>query len=213
MYICTCAGLDCFYFSFQGLFISMNSSTQIPERRARILQATLDMLVEHGISHITHRKIAQAAEVSLGSMTYYFSGIDSLIREAFTQFTGQVSAQFRLMLQQANTQEQACEAVADMICGGTMTNPYNMQIMFQLYACANCHPELKKIMQEWMIFSQQSLGLFFDPLTAKGIDAFIEGMTLHFVTDKQPLTRSEVLMFVRRIAGVMADDSGKHKIR
>jgi len=180
----------------------MNASTQVPERRARILQATLDMLVEHGISQITHRKIAQAAEVSLGSMTYYFSGIDSLIREAFSQFTEQVSALFRFNLQQATTREEACEVIADMICGGPLITPYNMQVMLQLYACANCHPELKKIMQEWMICSQQSLGLFFDPLTAKGIDAYIEGMTLHYVTDKQPLTRDEVLMFVRRIAGV-----------
>lgn len=181
----------------------MNSSTPIPERRARILQATLDMLVEHGISHITHRKIAQAADVSLGSMTYYFTGIDSLIREAFTQFTCQMSAQFRLSLQQATTPDNACEAIADMICGGTMTTPYNMQVMYQLYACANCHPELKKIMQEWMIRSQQSLALFFDPLTTRGLDAFIEGMTLHFVTDEQPLSREQVLVIVKRIAGVV----------
>lgn len=202
VYICTCHGLDCFHFSYQDFFISMNSSTQIPERRARILQATLDMLVEHGISHITHRKIAQAAEVSLGSMTYYFTGIDSLIREAFAQFTFQMSAQFRLSMQEANNVDKACEAIADMICGGTMTTPYNMQVMFQLYACANCHPELKKIMQEWMTRSQQSLALFFDPLTAKGLDAFIEGMTLHYVTDEQPLNREQVLVIVKRITGV-----------
>ncbi len=180
----------------------MNASTQIPERRARILQATLEMLVEYGISHITHRKIAQAAEVSLGSMTYYFKGIDALICEAFRQFTEQVSAQFRLNLQQATTREEACEVIADMICGGTLIAPYNMQVMFQLYACANYHPELKKILQEWMICSQQSLGLFFDPLTAKGINAYIEGMTLHYVTDEQPLIRDEVLMFVKRMTGI-----------
>lgn len=133
MYICTFVGINCFQFLFQDFFISINVFTQVPERRTRILQV---MLVEHGIRHITHRKIAQAAEVSLGSMTYYFSGIDSLIRDAFAQFTAQVSALFRLSLQQANPPEQACEAIADMICGGTLSTPYNMQVMFQLYACA-----------------------------------------------------------------------------
>ena len=177
------------------------SSPPLPDRRTRILQATLDMLVEHGISHITHRKIAQAAKVSLGSMTYYFSGIDALICEAFEQFTSQMSEQFRLSLQQADNQEKACEAIADMICGGTLTTPYNMQVMYQLYAGANCRPELKKIMQGWMAHSQQSLSLFFDPLTTRGVDAFIEGMTLHYVTDVQPLKRDQVLVMVKRLAG------------
>jgi len=181
--------------------MSFNAPSAIPDRRTRILQATLDMLVEHGISHITHRKIAQAAEVSLGSMTYYFSGIDSLIREAFEQFTLQMSEQFRLSLEQANNRDKACEAIADMICGGTLTTPYNMQVMYQLYACANCHPQLKQIMQQWMTRSQQSLSLFFDPLTARGLDAFIEGMTLHCVTDEQPLKRSQVLVMIKRLVG------------
>lgn len=178
-----------------------HTPSQIPERRARILQATLDMLVEHGISHITHRKIAQAAGVSLGSMTYYFTGIDSLIREAFEQFTYHMSEQFRLSLQQANNRDKACEAIADMICGSILTTPYNMQVIYQLYACANCHPQLKSIMQGWMARSQHSLSLFFDPLTARGLDAFIEGMTLHYVTDEQPLKRDQVLVIIKRLVG------------
>lgn len=172
------------------------------ERRARILQATLDMLVEHGISNITHRKIARAADVSLGSMTYYFTGIDALIREAFEQFTYQMSEQFHLSLLQADNHDKACEAIADMISGGVLASPYNMQVMFQLYACASCRPELKKIMQDWMARSQHSLSLFFDPLTVRGLDAFIEGMTLHCVTDTQPLSRDQVLVIIKRLVNV-----------
>ncbi|MEN1341907.1 TetR family transcriptional regulator, partial [Pseudomonas aeruginosa] len=33
------------------------------------------------------------------------------------------------------------------------------------------------------------------------LDAFIEGMTLHFVTDRKPLSREEILRMVERIAG------------
>ncbi|MDI5303821.1 hypothetical protein MJN76_30970, partial [Salmonella enterica subsp. enterica serovar Anatum] len=32
-------------------------------------------------------------------------------------------------------------------------------------------------------------------------DAFIEGMTLHFVTDRTPLAREAILQMVKRIAG------------
>jgi len=56
------------------------------------------------------------------------------------------------------------------------------------------------VMQNWMLRSQQTLEQWFDPVTARALDAFIEGMTLHFVTDKKPLQREDILMMVERIA-------------
>lgn len=52
-----------------------------PQRRERILQATLDTIAAHGVHAVTHRKIATCANVPLGSLTYYFSGIEALIEE------------------------------------------------------------------------------------------------------------------------------------
>ena len=49
--------------------------------------------------------------------------------------------------------------------------------------------------------SQQTLEQWFDPATARALDAFIEGMTLHFATDRQPLAREEIRKMVGRIAG------------
>jgi DNA-binding transcriptional regulator YbjK len=170
-----------------------------PARRKLILQATLDMLVEHGISHITHRKIAEAADVSLGSMTYYFDGIESLLSEAFTQFALGMSQDYRARLEQAKNAEQACEAVVDIICGETFATAYNLQVMYQLYAYANRNPALKTIMQDWMCRSQQALETFFDPITARTLDAFIEGMTLHYVTDREPLGREDLTRMVAKI--------------
>lgn len=172
-----------------------------PDRRSRILHATLDMLVEHGISHITHRKIAEAAGVSLGSMTYYFDGIESLLSEAFTQFAHQMSDDYRCRIEQARNSDEACEAIVDMICGEKVATSYNLQVMYQLYAYANRNPELKIIMQDWMCRSQQALEAFFDPITARMLDAFIEGMTLHYVTDRNPLSRDDLSRMLAKIAG------------
>ncbi|RKQ39642.1 TetR/AcrR family transcriptional regulator [Enterobacter sp. R1(2018)] len=170
-----------------------------PDRRARILQATLDMLVEHGVSHITHRKIAEAAGVSLGSMTYYFDGIDSLLSEAFTQFALGMSESYRARLEGAKNAEEACEVIVDMICGEEIATSYNLQVMYQLYAYANRTPPLKTIMQDWMKRSQQALEAFFDPITARTLDAFIEGMTLHYVTDREPMSREDLTRMVAKI--------------
>ncbi|MFD6726091.1 TetR family transcriptional regulator, partial [Streptomyces sp. NPDC060131] len=42
-----------------------------PQRRERILAATLDLIAEEGIARVSHRRIAQRAGVPLGSMTYH----------------------------------------------------------------------------------------------------------------------------------------------
>ncbi len=148
---------------------------------------------------LAHRKIAAAAGVSLGSMTYYFDGIDSLLNEAFTQFALEMSDGYRARLEQANNADEACEAVVDMICGETIATPYNLQVMYQLYAYANRTPSLKTIMQDWMCRSQQTLETFFDPITARTLDAFIEGMTLHYVTDREPMSREDLTRMVAKI--------------
>ena len=44
-----------------------------PQRREKIIQATLEAVKLYGIHAVTHRKIATLAGVPLGSMTYYFS--------------------------------------------------------------------------------------------------------------------------------------------
>ena len=74
---------------------SMARRPNDPQRRERILQATLDTIAIHGIHAVTHRKIATCAGVPLGSLTYYFSGIEALVEEAFSLFTGQMSAQYQ----------------------------------------------------------------------------------------------------------------------
>ena len=172
-----------------------------PNRREKILQATLDTIAEHGIHAVTHRKIASCAGVPLGSMTYYFDGKESLLEEAFTWFTRQMSQQYRDYFAGVSDPEMACESITTLIHSSEVTTPHNMELMYQLYAFCSSQPALKTVMQGWMLRSQQTLEYWFEPATARGLDAFIEGMTLHFVTDRQPLSREEIRTMVGRIAG------------
>lgn len=48
-----------------------------PQRREKIIQATLEAVKLYGIHAVTHRKIATLAGVPLGSMTYYFQELMS----------------------------------------------------------------------------------------------------------------------------------------
>lgn len=173
-----------------------------PQRRERILQATLESIAEHGINAVTHRKIATCAGVPLGSMTYYFDGIDSLLEEAFMGFTRDMSRQYQDFFAGVSGPEMACESITTLIHSSEVTTPHNMELMYQLYALMNRKPALKNVIQDWMQTSQSTLEQWFDPVTARVLDAFIEGMTLHFVTDREPLSREEIRAMVGRIAGL-----------
>lgn len=171
-----------------------------PQRREIILQATLETIARHGIQAVTHRKIASCADVPLGSMTYYFSGIDALLEEAFTRFTEIMLEQYRAFFDGVSTPAEACDAITRLIFSAQVTTTDNMALMYQLYAFVGCKPELKTVMQNWMQNSQQVLQNWFDPTTARALDAFIEGMTLHFVTDRTPSGEKEIREMVGRIA-------------
>ena len=49
------------------------------ERRDEIARAVIDVVAEHGVRGLTHRKVAEAAGVPLGSTTYHFETLDDLI--------------------------------------------------------------------------------------------------------------------------------------
>jgi TetR/AcrR family transcriptional regulator, regulator of biofilm formation and stress response len=170
-----------------------------PDRRARILRAALDVVAAHGVAGTTHRRIAAAADVPLGSMTYHFDSLDALLTEAFTQLADTVAARFTERLAAAGTVEAACEAVVDLIVSDAWASPRNLLLSYELYAFAARNPPLRRVMQDWMAKSRAALGQHFAPETARALDAMIEGLTIHRSVDPHPADRAQVRAIVERL--------------
>ena len=51
--------------------------------RERILRTAISLIAQHGAERVTHRMVAEAAEMSPGTLTYHFADRDGMIREAF----------------------------------------------------------------------------------------------------------------------------------
>lgn len=54
--------------------------------RERVLDATLELIGEHGIGGVTNRAVAARAGVSPGSLSYHFPSQTALLREALLRF-------------------------------------------------------------------------------------------------------------------------------
>ncbi|WP_406725017.1 TetR family transcriptional regulator [Streptomyces sp. GD-15H] len=170
-----------------------------PQRRARILAATLDLIAEEGLAAVSHRKIAKRAGVPLGSMTYHFSGIDELLREAFSDFTSHIVAVFDTYLAAPTGREEARTAVADLVHVLSEGSSRDLVLTQELYSLAARRPAYRELTHEWMRRSRSHLEKHFDPDTARQLDALIEGLTLHRALSREPHDRALTLEAIARI--------------
>lgn len=60
-----------------------------PDTRERILRTTVELIASEGVSAVTNRRVAGAAGVSLGSLTYHFPSQVDLLRESLLLFVGE----------------------------------------------------------------------------------------------------------------------------
>jgi AcrR family transcriptional regulator len=60
-----------------------------PATREAILRATLTLVAEEGVGGVSNRRVAAAAGVSLGSLTYHFPSQAELLRESLLLYVGE----------------------------------------------------------------------------------------------------------------------------
>ncbi len=172
-----------------------------PERRDRIIDVCLDVIAATG-SRDSHRRVAAAADVPLGSMTYHFAGRDDLLREAFDRFTREAAAQFERRMGDARTPEEAVQAVTTLITHDVFATQRDLVLSHELYTLAARDPAYRTLTNDWMRRSRAALGHHFEPATCRVLDAFIEGMTIHRALDAEPHDDVDVLGAVRRLTQV-----------
>ena len=158
-----------------------------PGRRDRIIDACLDVIAERGVAGTSHRRVAQRAGVPLGSMTYHFSGMDDLLRQAFSRFSQSVSQRFEERMRSAHTREEALAAVVAVITDDLLGTARDLVLTQELYTIAAREPAYRTITNHWMSRSRAALGLHFDADTARMLDALIEGLSLHRALDTEAL--------------------------
>jgi DNA-binding transcriptional regulator YbjK len=170
-----------------------------PERRDRIIDVTLDVVAELGVAGTTHRAIARAADVPLGSMTYHFASMDDLLALAFTRLADRTADTFERRLAHASTADEARDEVVQLIMVDLAQSPGDIVLTYELYTLAARRPALRSVTQAWMARSRTALQRHFDENTARYLDALIEGVSVHRALDPEPMDIAHVREAVDRI--------------
>lgn len=175
-----------------------------PGRRDRIIDACLDVIAETGVAGTSHRKVAHAADVPLGSMTYHFTGMDDLLHEAFSRFAHTASQQFDEGIAAAYDADTAKQAITDAITHVVLGNQRDLILTHELYTLAARDPGYRDITNAWMVRSRRTLEQYFDPTTARILDALVEGLSIHRALDNEPHDTAIVAAAVERITAKSA---------
>jgi DNA-binding transcriptional regulator YbjK len=186
-----------------------------PHRRERIIDAAAAVIAEHGVAGATHRLIAAAADVPLGSLTYHFSSLDDLRAQAFRRLSERLSAVYESHFAGVRTDAELVEAVTDLVDNAAGADAGEWAATYELYLAALRDPALRAVTESWMRASRRVLERMVDPDTARGIDALIEGLVLHRMLSTAPPARAFTREAVRRlVAGgrdrVTATAAGGH---
>jgi DNA-binding transcriptional regulator YbjK len=169
-----------------------------PDRKDRIIDAAIEVIAEHGVAGTTHRLIAAAADVPLGSLTYHFTGLDDLRAQAFQRHAERMSVIYAAHFERVDTREQFVEAVTDLISGDAGGDTDDWAVAYELYLAALRDPALRAITETWMRTSRAVLERFVDPTTARGVDALIEGLVMHKILSTAALPKEQIRSIVAR---------------
>jgi DNA-binding transcriptional regulator YbjK len=82
------------------------------DTRERILRATVELIGGEGVPAVTNRRVAGAAGVALGSLTYHFPSQVDLLRESLLLFVGEEVARQEEIAAELRRGEPSVEQVA-----------------------------------------------------------------------------------------------------
>lgn len=174
-----------------------NTRRNDPGRRDRIIRAAIQVIASSGVSGVTHRKVAAVAQVPLGSMTYYFTGIDDLIYEAFNLFAQRMADAFDERMACAQSPDEAIEIIAETILDEHAHD--DNVVTCELYTIAARESQYRQITEHWMSRSKTTLQRYFHPATTPLIDAFIEGLTLHLNLGRSTIAADTIRQTIKQL--------------
>ncbi|GHG75118.1 ebrA repressor [Streptomyces griseocarneus] len=175
-----------------------------PNRRERIAEVAEELIAERGLEGLSHRAIAERADVSLSSTTYHFADREALIQAAleraadrFAGFVHQWAAEHA-----QDTREQLAEALADSVMACLGEGRTGRVVEFELYLAALRRPALRETAVRMTRDSVEAMTPVVGPVLAACIPPLMNGLCLQVMTAPEPPGRGQVLAVVRQTLGV-----------
>jgi DNA-binding transcriptional regulator YbjK len=137
-------------------------------RRLLLLQTTLRLIADDGIDAVTHRSVAEAANVALGSTTYWFKSRQEMLREALEYFARleieTLNEHLDSVLGKRLSNRQLVDEFADLLMAQLGNERWRTVAQYALLQEAARRPELEAVCREWSEAWELALSPLFESL-------------------------------------------------
>lgn len=118
-----------------------------PGRRDRILQATLEVITADGVAGASYRGIAAHAGVPLGSMTYYFPSLESLVVSALDSTRSHLEPRYAAPLREARTPGDIVDVLVEATIGATSPTLDDIRLYAEIRHYGIRNPDVAAVLQ------------------------------------------------------------------
>lgn len=130
------------------------------QRHEAILRAALQLLILNGMSTVTHRQVARAADVPLSSIRYYFKTREDLLQACMQQVLTERATEAQQVLEQAHpetTADEAARLFLQAFYGPDLSDTMLLGIVGMVVDSARATPELSRLLREHRVLMDQDL--------------------------------------------------------
>jgi DNA-binding transcriptional regulator YbjK len=187
-------------------------------RRLLLLQTTLRLIADEGIDAVSHRSVAEAAGVPLGSTTYWFASRQDMLREALEHFARLEIETLRerlgAVLGRRLSRKRLVDEFTDLLVPQLGDARWRTVAQYAFLNEAARQPELEPVCREWTAAWQEALAEVFaslgtsDPeLEARMFLAMLDGLLLEQLATpdedpKENVIRPALRAWFDRVPGV-----------
>ena len=162
----------------------------------------------HGVEGLTHRRVAAAAGVPLGSTTYHYATLDDLLAAGLEAAAAESAAELKVW-EQTLAERDLVEGTTEMIVDGMRSRRQRIAVRYELYVAALRRPRLRPISTEWSRLLAGIYRQYTDDLTADALAAAVDGLWLGCLVSDEPVSTEQIERVLRRIVGT--DDSRRER--
>jgi DNA-binding transcriptional regulator YbjK len=117
-------------------------------RRQTIIDAAIRVIADSGLAGLTHRRVAEVANVPVGSTTYYFKDLDEL-RDAALSEAARANVEGLDQWRQELAENADLPTTLARLTACYLAERDRYRALNELYAAASHRPELRRLARQW----------------------------------------------------------------
>ncbi|GAA2996193.1 TetR/AcrR family transcriptional regulator [Actinokineospora diospyrosa] len=170
-----------------------------PLRRARIVEAAVEVIAESGLAALTHRAAAARARVPLGSTTYYFADLDELLEAAVRAVAERNVGRLRRWADSLTPGADLPVELAEFLVTLATRHRATSVSAYELYSAALRRPGLRAASTSWDAMLTEVFRAHMDRPTATAMTAMFDGLLFQALVSPARPTRADFEDPLRRV--------------